>query len=388
MKRHQPMGSHRVMGRVAALVLTMLVSSIPAFPSEINKAIEKGDLDKVKELLKANPELLEKKGGGILNQTPLQDAVFSRQTAIAEFLLANGADVDVKDRSGDTVLATALWVGDYATADILRLFEGKEGKADLTPLMTAALSCDGSQVSSLLQQGADVKARDSAGNDALTFAAVNRDKDLALKCPDVVSDLVKAGADPWHTRYYQAPDFQEHKPSKIAVLRVEDIRTNKDEKSNLAEKFAVGIEHALSQSQARIAAVTVPHYPVETLAETRDKLAAAGFQGNDLTHPDRKRACSVLGVDSVFEAVVKDYGHGFLFNGNILGTHGESSLEYWLTDCKSGELLWTSDPGMAGQQLGFLAKAFVNGFTVICEQTITLPRFDPKPPKKGKAKKE
>jgi hypothetical protein len=334
MKRHRSREFLSVIGRVAAIVLTMLVSSIPAYSNEINKAIEKGDLEKVKELLKANPELIEKKGGGILNQTPLQDAVESRRTAIAEFLLASGADVDAKDRSGDTVLGTALWVGDYAMSDILRLFEGKAGKTDLTPLMVAALSCDSSRVSALLQQGADVKARDSAGNDALSFAAVNRDEDLSLKCPDVVAELLKAGADPRKARYYQMPHFQEHKPSRIAILRVEDTRTEKNGNSNVAEKFADGIEHALSQSRARVAAVTVPHYPILTLAETRDKLAAAGFQGDDLTHPDRTRACAALGVDAVFEAVVKDYGHGFLFNGNILGTHGESSLEYWLTDCR------------------------------------------------------
>ncbi len=102
-------------------------------------------------------------------------------------------------------------------------------------------------------------------------------------------------------------------------------------------------------------------------------------------HPDRKRACAALGVDSVFEAVVKDYGHGFRLDADVLGTHGEASLEYWLTDCRSGELIWTSDPGLVGEKRGFLAKALLNGFTLICEQTITLPRFDPKPErKKGK----
>jgi hypothetical protein len=378
MERHRSRGFHSVIGRVAAIVLIMLVFGIPAFSNEMNKAIEKGDLEKVKALLKANPELISQKGGGILNQTPLQDAVFSRQTTIAEFLLANGADVDTKDRSGDTVLGTALWGGNYAMADILRLFEGKGGKADLTPLMAAALSCDSSQVSALLLHGADIKARDSAGNDALSFAAVNRNKDLSLKCPDVVSELVKAGADPWTARYYQTPDFQERKPSRIAILRVEDIRTEKDENSKVAEKFTDGIEHALSQSRARVAQVTVPHYPISTLAETRDKLAAAGFQGNNLTHPDRKRACAALGVDAVFEAIVKDYGHGFLFDGNILGSHGESSLEYWLTDCRSGELMWKSDPGVVGEKRGFVVKGFVNGFTMICEQTIILPRYDAK----------
>jgi len=383
MRRHRAWTFRRVAGRLATIVLAALVSGIPALCSEINKAIEKGDLEKVKALLKADPELISKKGGGILNQTPLQDAVFTRKMAIMKFLLAQGADVDARDRSGDTVLGTALWDGDYAIADILRLFEGKAGKADLTPLMTAAFSCDSSGLTAALQQGGDVDARDSAGNNALSFAAVNREKDLSLQCPEMVSALVKAGADPWKSRYYQIPDFEQHKPSRIAVLRVEDIRSNKEENSKVEEKFAEGIEQALSHSHARVAAVTAPHYPILTLRETRDKLTAAGFQSNELAHPDRKRACAALGVDAVLEAVVKDYSHGITVS-EVIGTHGEASLEYWLTDCRSGELMWKSDPGLVGEKRGFIAKALLNGFTVICEQTLTLPRFDAKPERKNR----
>ncbi len=342
-------------------------------------------MEKVKALLKADPDLLEKKGGGILNSTPLDAAVSTHQKVIAKFLLTQGADVDAKDRGGYTVLGSALWNGDFPMADILRLFEGKANKTDLTPLMTAALSCDGSGVAAALKQAGDIDARDSVGNDALAFAAVNRDDQFSLQCPDVVSALIKAGADPWKARFYQVPDFEQDKPSKIAVLRVEDIRSDKDDKSKVEEKFAEGIEQALSHSMPRVAKVIAPHYPILTLRETRDKLTAAGFPGDELEHTDRKRACAALGVDAVMEAVVKDYGHGLRVDADVLGTHGEASLEYWLTDCRSGDLIWRSDPGMVGEKRGFLAKALLNGFTLICEQTITFPRFDPKPErKKGK----
>jgi hypothetical protein len=385
MRRHRSWTFRRVAGRLATVVLAALVSGIPAFCSDISKAIDKGDLEKVKALLKENPELISKKGGGILNETPLQNALESDQMAIAKFLLSQGADVLVKDRSGDTVVGTTHWYSNYRQADLLQLFVGKAGKADLTPLMTAALLCDGSGVAAALQQGADVNARDSAGNDALSFAAVSREKDLSLQCPDVVSALVKAGADPRKARYYQVPDFEQHKPSRIAVLRVEDIRGEMDEKSNLAEKFAQGIEHTLSQANFRGTAglqVKGPHYPVMTLRETRDKLTAAGFQSDDPAHPDRKRACAALGVDAVLEAVVKDYGHGMKIGERVgldvaVGvTHSEASLEYWLSDCRSGELMWKSDPGPVEEKRGFIEKAWANGFTRICEQTITLPRFD------------
>jgi len=46
------------------------------------------------------------------------------------------------------------------------------------------------------------------------------------------------------------------------------------------------------------------------LSETREKLTASGFADTEVMHPDRNRACSVLGVDAVFEAIVKSYSHG------------------------------------------------------------------------------
>ena len=264
----------------------------------------------------------------------------------------------------------------YALAGEKHKEEAQVTKPNLTPLMIAALSCNENQVTALLSQGADVKAVDARGNDALTFASVQRTKELFLQCPEVVSTLTKAGADPWKANFYQSPELQLHQPSKIAVLRVEDIRGAKDDRS---KGFAEGIEQALSQGRPRIAAVITPHYPILRLSETRDKLKAAGFSEEDATRPDRKRACSVLGVDAVFEAVLKDYSHGLYGEnttiGPLVGTHNEASVEFWLTDCRSGDLLWGSNPSQVGVQRSFLATAFTNGSTTICEQAITFPRY-------------
>lgn len=51
--------------------------------------------------------------------------------------------------------------------------ESKVEKPVFTPLMLAAMSCDEKQVAELLSQGADVKAVDAHGNDALTFASTD-----------------------------------------------------------------------------------------------------------------------------------------------------------------------------------------------------------------------
>ena len=75
-----------------------------------------------------------------------------------------------------------------ANSSALEKKKGDEviAKPNLTPLMIAALSCDLNKVTSLLSDGADVKAIDARGNDALTYASTQRTKDMFLQCPDVV----------------------------------------------------------------------------------------------------------------------------------------------------------------------------------------------------------
>jgi hypothetical protein len=254
--------------------------------------------------------------------------------------------------------------------------EAKVAKPIFTPLILAAMSCDEKEVTALLSQGADVKAVDARGNDALTFASIQRTKDLTLQCPNVVLALTKAGADPWKANFYQSPEFNLHQPSKIAVLYVADIRAAKDDRT---KDFTQGVEQALTQHMPRNTPVITPHYPIMRLSETREKLKAAGFTDAEAMHPDRKRACSVLGVDAVFEAIVKDFSHGFFIDnaplGTSVGTNSEASLEYWLTDCRTGELLWRNNPSAVGVQRSLLLTAFTKSYTAICEQAITFPRY-------------
>lgn len=274
-------------------------------------------------------------------------------------------------------VATVMCVAIHSAAFDKKKEEAKVVKPNLTPLMIAALSCNGNEVATLLGQGADAKALDARGNDALTFASVQRTKDLILECPDVVTALTKAGADPWTANFYQNPELERRRPSKIAVLRVEDARAAKDDRS---KGFAEGVEQALSQGRPRYTPVVTPHYPIMRQSETREKLRAAGFSEEEIMHPDRKRACSVLEVDAVFEAVVSDYAHGLFAEnegivGPAVGTNREASLEYWLTDCRTGELLWRNKPGTVGVKRSFLATAFLSSYTTICEQSITFPRY-------------
>jgi hypothetical protein len=262
--------------------------------------------------------------------------------------------------------------------------KNKGTKSDATPLIAAASNCNLDALNALLRQGVDFKARDAAGRDALTFASLQRTKQLDLQCPDVVLALTKAGADPSAARFYQSPELTLHRPKEIAVLRVEDIRESKDKKRVKLEDLANGAEEALSQRRLRIspdgfAAGGVPvlvvpaSYPIMKLSETRQKLMAAGFSEADVAHPDRKRACSILGTDAVFEVVVKDYQHADFG----IATGSQASLEFWLTDCRTGELVWRNDPGPLMEERGFIVRGFIgSSFRILCEMGLTLPKYE------------
>jgi hypothetical protein len=79
----------------------------PADPriGEFAKAISDGDLEKVKAMLKAKPELVFIKGE--LGNTFLHNAATAGNGAVAELLLANKADVNAANDMGHTPLYCA-----------------------------------------------------------------------------------------------------------------------------------------------------------------------------------------------------------------------------------------------------------------------------------------
>lgn len=167
------------------------------------------------------------------------------------------------------------------------------------------------------------------------------------------------------------------------MLRIEDIRQSERKKPVKLNDLAKGIEEALSQKRLRVSnhgfAAGIPvfvaaaSYPIMKLSESRQKLVSAGFSEAGTMHPDRKRACSILGTDAVFEAVLKDYGHADI--GLI--TESAASLEYRLTDCRTGELVWRNDPGTLSEERGWIVRGFVGGnFRILSEMGLSLPRYE------------
>src|SRR5260221_13196855 len=102
--------------RCAAVMLIAMIWSSLAVCGEIHNATKDGDLEKVKALLKDNPDLVFSRGQ--YGDSPLHLAATAGHKDVAELLLANKAEVNAKNDSGGTPLVAAA---DYGHEDIAAL---------------------------------------------------------------------------------------------------------------------------------------------------------------------------------------------------------------------------------------------------------------------------
>jgi ankyrin repeat protein len=150
---------------------TLAWSSL-AFCGEIHDAAKNGDLNKVKDLLLANPDLVSNIDTNGLS--PLHIAARSGHKSVAELLLANKADVNARDKADRTPLEFAVLRGHKDIADLLlanRADVNARDKNDNTPLILAADfqapagdkdSVELQLVELLLANHADVNAKNTA----------------------------------------------------------------------------------------------------------------------------------------------------------------------------------------------------------------------------------
>lgn len=160
--------------RRSTIMLSVLVWSSQAFCGEIHDAAKNGDLEKIKALLKDNPDLVSSKDTNNIGATPLYVAATFGHKDVMELLLANKADVNAGADHGVTPLHLAAMMNHLDVAELLVASNANvNAKADngVTPLHMAAAAGSKGIVELLLTNKADINAKDNRGWTPLHMAA-------------------------------------------------------------------------------------------------------------------------------------------------------------------------------------------------------------------------
>jgi ankyrin repeat protein len=176
----------RTLPLLALTTILLLACGEPPKPSiNLYRAIHAGDLDQIKRHLYWGTDVNQADPDG---DYPLHVAARRGRVVIAEELLDHGADPNAENLAGKTPLRVALEEGKTQVAAVL-VEEGaaEDPQALLFELARAGVT-DRDSLKFLLSQGADIDARDEAGDAALHIAI--RDSRLLL-----VKRLIDQGAD-------------------------------------------------------------------------------------------------------------------------------------------------------------------------------------------------
>ena len=175
---------------LACFLLSLSATVLRA--GQIHDAAAAGDLDKVKALLEADPDLLE--SGDQWNHTPLQKACGSFQLDVAYYLIDKGANVNARNMYGYSVLCSAMNEDPKCIELVKRLIEHgadvKMRQGDYASPIHSAVRCNNPEVVKLLiEHGANPNANSDYGT-PLQKQLLNRidPNERVLKC------LVENGA--------------------------------------------------------------------------------------------------------------------------------------------------------------------------------------------------
>lgn len=185
-----------------AIVVFLILLAIPLAirygnpGARLIQAAKLGQLDRVQALVRAHPDRMNARDSHF-NATPLQWAVIGDHTGVVDFLLAQGADVNARDKYNMTALHKAVSFNRQAMAERL-LAQGADFKMmgirynalGMNPLHLAAEAGYLDLAELLVANGADVNARTTGSNQVscLHMAA-------ARGRGDMISWLVKHGAE-------------------------------------------------------------------------------------------------------------------------------------------------------------------------------------------------
>jgi ankyrin repeat protein len=146
---------------------------------------ERGDIAAVREAL-------DKYGAGIVNAyhssgvaPPLLYAANWGHKDIAELLLQNGADINLRGEAGETMLMSAAYSTSNPETALFFLGKGvdlnERDNAGQTALTIACAQNMPETAALLLDRGIDVEGRDDRGRTALMFAATSGQKEIMTR---------------------------------------------------------------------------------------------------------------------------------------------------------------------------------------------------------------
>jgi TonB family protein len=168
--------------RHATVSLAMLAWSMVAICGPIHEAARNGDLERVKMLLKDTPELVSSKDDlSAYGYTPLHWAASKDHKDVVEFLLANDAEVNVRDNHGSTPLHIAAQLGLTSMMEFLLANKAEINARDninWMPLHIAVVGAKKEVAQLLLADKAEANAKDNNGYTPLHMAALAGHKDL------------------------------------------------------------------------------------------------------------------------------------------------------------------------------------------------------------------
>ncbi|MFC2161028.1 ankyrin repeat domain-containing protein [Acidobacteriota bacterium] len=223
-----------------SFIFINLMFSMHALSQEIIRAAEIGDIIKIKELLKKDPELANAKN--ISGLTPLHYAALYGNKNVVELLISNGADIQMKLNDGTMPLHLAVGHG-YVDIARLLIANGADihsltGTGD-TLLHHAAFGGDKESTELLLEKGAEINARNREGRTPLFIAATRGNKEIVdlllargveINMHDIESSSILHGAASYGHGFLV----------ERMITKGADINTKSDEGGTLLHSAAAG----------------------------------------------------------------------------------------------------------------------------------------------------
>jgi len=171
--------THDFKGVCAIVIgLTVLVGCAST-PHPLVDAADQANWTEVKRLLTEGSVIDQT--GSRYGRSVLHKAVKQNNQEMVEYLLAQGADIDLGDRSKNTALHIAAWYGDATLIEYLISQKAsiQPNRKALTPLHIAAVRGNIEAAKILIKAGADVNAKTLGHRRPLTVALKEGHAELA-----------------------------------------------------------------------------------------------------------------------------------------------------------------------------------------------------------------